>query len=80
MGDLRFDGVIKGFGGCPMAQDNLVGNMPSENLIHFAKNENIDLNLNLEIYNEATLLAQRIFQKEDFKKPDEKITPEFKIN
>ncbi|WP_236975405.1 hydroxymethylglutaryl-CoA lyase [Membranihabitans maritimus] len=34
-GCTRFDGAIKGFGGCPMAQDELVGNMPSENLINY---------------------------------------------
>ncbi len=34
-GCRRFDGALKGYGGCPMAQDQLVGNMPSENLISF---------------------------------------------
>jgi len=31
----RFDSVIKGYGGCPMAKDDLVGNLPTENLITF---------------------------------------------
>ncbi len=31
----RFDGAILGYGGCPMAQDDLVGNMPMENLLHY---------------------------------------------
>lgn len=34
-GCRRFDGAILGFGGCPMAQDELVGNMPTENLLDY---------------------------------------------
>lgn len=34
-GCQRFDGAIKGFGGCPMAEDELVGNMPTERLLEF---------------------------------------------
>ncbi|MEQ8323121.1 MAG: hydroxymethylglutaryl-CoA lyase [Vicingaceae bacterium] len=34
-GCRRFDGAIRGFGGCPMASDDLVGNMPTENLIQY---------------------------------------------
>lgn len=35
-GCLRYDGAIRGFGGCPMAKDDLTGNMPTENLFaHF---------------------------------------------
>ncbi len=36
-GCRRFDGALLGYGGCPMAQDDLVGNMPMEKLIDFAK-------------------------------------------
>lgn len=32
-GCRRFDGAILGYGGCPMAADELVGNMPMENLL-----------------------------------------------
>jgi hydroxymethylglutaryl-CoA lyase len=35
-GCRRFDGALLGYGGCPMAQDDLVGNMPTERLIDFA--------------------------------------------
>lgn len=35
-GCRRFDGAIKGFGGCPMAKDDLVGNVPTEKLITYA--------------------------------------------
>lgn len=35
-GCSRFDGALLGYGGCPMAQDDLVGNMPTERLLEFA--------------------------------------------
>jgi hydroxymethylglutaryl-CoA lyase len=41
----RFDGAIKGFGGCPMAADNLTGNMPSEKLISYFNQQQIPLNI-----------------------------------
>ena len=34
-GCTRFDAVIKGYGGCPMAKDDLIGNMPTENLLNY---------------------------------------------
>ena len=34
-GCLRFDGAIQGFGGCPMAKDELTGNMPTEKLLSY---------------------------------------------
>ncbi|RFS14830.1 hydroxymethylglutaryl-CoA lyase [Emticicia sp. C21] len=37
-GCRRFDGAILGYGGCPMAADELVGNMPTENLLSFINN------------------------------------------
>lgn len=57
-GCCRFDGAIQGFGGCPMAKDELTGNMPTEKLLSFftAKKTHNDLNaLSFEsAYNEAT--------------------------
>ena len=44
-GCRRFDSTIKGFGGCPMAKNDLVGNMPTENLITFFKSKGINLSL-----------------------------------
>ncbi len=56
-GCRRFDGAIKGYGGCPMAVDDLVGNMPTEKLITFAEEHGLQHGLNslaLEsAYNEA---------------------------
>ena len=56
-GCKRFDGAIQGFGGCPMAKDELTGNMPTEKLLsYFTSKQNNSLNaLSFEsAYNEAT--------------------------
>ncbi len=53
----RFDGAIQGFGGCPMAKDELTGNMPTEKLLsYFTSNKKNSLNaLSFEsAYNEAS--------------------------
>ncbi|MFT5713694.1 MAG: hydroxymethylglutaryl-CoA lyase [Flavobacterium sp.] len=59
-GCRRYDGAIQGFGGCPMAKDDLTGNMPTEKLLSYftANKENINLNpLSFEsAYNEASKL------------------------
>ena len=56
-GCLRFDGAIQGFGGCPMAKDELTGNMPTEKVLsYFTSNKQNNLNaMSFEsAYNEAT--------------------------
>lgn len=56
-GCKRFDGAIQGFGGCPMAKDELTGNMPTEKLLsYFTSNKNNTLNaLSFEsAHNEAS--------------------------
>ncbi|MFD2550434.1 hydroxymethylglutaryl-CoA lyase [Bizionia sediminis] len=56
-GCLRFDGAIQGFGGCPMAKDELTGNMPTEKLLSYFTTQKLSgLNaLSFEsAYNEAT--------------------------
>ncbi|MDO5970453.1 hydroxymethylglutaryl-CoA lyase [Flavivirga aquimarina] len=56
-GCRRFDGAIQGFGGCPMAKDELTGNMPTEKLLsYFTSNKTNSLNaLSFEsAYNEAS--------------------------
>jgi len=56
----RFDGAIQGFGGCPMAKDDLTGNMPTEKLLSYftSKKENTNLRpISFEsAYNEASIL------------------------
>ncbi len=60
-GCIRFDGAIKGYGGCPMAKDDLVGNMATEDLLLFAEQSKIELNLNQEALNRATLTSNEVF-------------------
>ena len=59
-GCRRFDGAIQGFGGCPMATDNLTGNMPTEKLLSYftAQKQNTNTSpMSFEsAYNEATKL------------------------
>ena len=48
----RFDTTIKGYGGCPMAKDDLVGNIPTEQVISFAQSKGINLKLKKDILEE----------------------------
>lgn len=57
----RFDGALKGYGGCPMAQDDLVGNMPTEYMIDYFESKKIPLQLNQEKLNECLMMAAEIF-------------------
>ncbi|SDZ72628.1 hydroxymethylglutaryl-CoA lyase [Bizionia paragorgiae] len=61
-GCRRFDGAIQGFGGCPMAKDDLTGNMPTEKLLSYLTTKN-DSQLNAlsfeSAYNEATKVFSR---------------------
>ena len=56
-GCKRYDGAIKGFGGCPMAKDELTGNMPTEKLLSYFTTAKVDTGINplrFEVaYNEA---------------------------
>jgi hydroxymethylglutaryl-CoA lyase len=60
-GCLRFDSAMKGIGGCPMAEDELVGNIATENIVQWAGNKNIPLKLNTEAFNKAWMMAAEIF-------------------
>ena len=60
-GCRRFDSAIKGIGGCPMAKDDLVGNMPTEQVINFMATEKIDHSLNLLNFESAWNKAKDIF-------------------
>ena len=59
-GVRRFDGAIKGFGGCPMAKDDLVGNMATENIVSFLETKNLVLPLNTELFLQAQQRAVQI--------------------
>ena len=60
-GCRRFDGAIQGFGGCPMATDDLVGNMPTEMLVQYAVDQKIPLHIDQEAFREAYFHAQEVF-------------------
>ena len=62
-GCRRFDGAIKGFGGCPMASDKLVGNMPTEKLISFITEKNISSSINLLRFESAFNSSLEIFNR-----------------
>lgn len=60
-GCRRFDGALRGFGGCPMASDKLTGNMPTENMFLRFNELNEQTNINKDAFFNAMLLADKIF-------------------
>jgi len=60
-GCRRFDGAIKGFGGCPMATDELTGNMPTEKLLEWLEANLIPNGINIEQFEKAYLQAGQVF-------------------
>jgi hydroxymethylglutaryl-CoA lyase len=60
-GCRRFDGVINGYGGCPMAGKELLGNLRTENLVEFAAMNKIPLNIQRDALEEALRLAGGLF-------------------
>jgi len=59
-GCRRFDGALKGYGGCPMAKDDLTGNMPMENLVYYLAGKN-EINIDMEVLYDAMELADDVF-------------------
>ena len=57
----RFDVAIKGFGGCPMAKDDLTGNMATENLIYFMEKHHVAHHLNMQSFSEALTYSEQVF-------------------
>ncbi|WP_462248150.1 hydroxymethylglutaryl-CoA lyase [Ekhidna sp.] len=60
-GCRRIDGAIKGFGGCPMAKDDLTGNMATEKMLSFFDSESIETGLNMEEFERAMSLSSSVF-------------------
>lgn len=60
-GCRRFDGAIKGFGGCPMAEDELVGNMPTENMLAYFRSIKEETGIDREEMSRALLMAGEVF-------------------
>lgn len=61
-GCRRFDGALLGYGGCPMAQDDLVGNMPTERLLEFAAEKKVLLPIDPEALKEALAYFKHIIR------------------
>jgi hydroxymethylglutaryl-CoA lyase len=60
-GCTRFDTVINGLGGCPMAENRLVGNLRTSNLLEYFEINYVPIELNEEAFEEAYALALEIF-------------------
>ncbi len=62
-GCKRFDSAMKGMGGCPMAKDELTGNMPTEHLVYYFDDVNVELPINWKELNKSLVLADQLFIK-----------------
>jgi hydroxymethylglutaryl-CoA lyase len=60
-GCRRFDGALKGFGGCPMAKDELTGNMPTEKLLSFFSGLKEDTGIDTMRFESAYNMALEVF-------------------
>lgn len=60
-GCRRFDGAIKGFGGCPMAKDELTGNMPMENILFYLDDHDIDPDVDRKEFMRALGMVSEVF-------------------
>lgn len=60
-GGRKIEGALLGLGGCPMAEDDLTGNLPTENLMAFCDEYRITTNINTEKFGESLRLASELF-------------------
>ncbi|PTX63007.1 hydroxymethylglutaryl-CoA lyase [Kordia periserrulae] len=60
-GCRRFDGAIQGFGGCPMAKDELTGNMPTEKMVSYFTAAKANSNIQAMSFESAYNEASKIF-------------------
>lgn len=61
-GCRRFDGALRGYGGCPMAKDDLTGNMPTEKMLqYFRDEERLDLGLDWAAFDTALEFSSQVF-------------------
>jgi hydroxymethylglutaryl-CoA lyase len=64
-GCRRFDSVISGYGGCPMSGKEMLGNLKTENMVSFARDNGSAGNLDAEALNEAYKLVSATFMEPD---------------
>jgi len=60
-GCRRFDGALRGLGGCPMAKDDLTGNMAMENMTQYFNAVGEDLGLNQGAFSESLMMTNGVF-------------------
>ncbi len=60
-GCRRFDGAVQGFGGCPMAKDELTGNMPTEKMLSYFTSQKADSSVNWMVFEAAYNKATELF-------------------
>ncbi len=60
-GCRRFDGALKGYGGCPMAKDDLTGNMPTEHMITYFSANHIETGVDQKELSKSLLHSELIF-------------------
>lgn len=60
-GCRRFDSALGGLGGCPMAKDELVGNIATENLLYFLEKQKVPVSIDREAFLTAQRMAKKIF-------------------
>ena len=61
LGVRRFDCAILGYGGCPMAKDELIGNMPTEQFINYFGTRVLSKKFSIEKFASAMRSAKSIF-------------------
>jgi hydroxymethylglutaryl-CoA lyase len=62
-GCRRFDATVGGFGGCPFASDNLIGNISTEKLLEFCTENSIKHDINLQELEKAYILSSKMFKE-----------------
>jgi len=60
-GCKRFDGAIKGYGGCPMAEDELVGNIATEVIVQYLLEQKVNLTMEMDEFSKSIELADKVF-------------------
>ena len=60
-GCRRFDGAIKGYGGCPMAKDDLTGNMPTEKMLRYFRSRDLCAQIDEGQFEKAMEMARELF-------------------
>ena len=60
-GCRRIDTALRGFGGCPMAKDDLVGNIATEKVVAYFKEKNVDLGLDMTKFDAALAYSVNVF-------------------